>query len=184
MTRVNQENLIQLWKFASKAHAHQKVPSSELPYLTHIGLVLMEVMAVGDSIEDIELALSCAILHDTIEDTQVCYEDIVASFSKEIADGVLALTKNSTLETKSMQMLDSLERIKKQKKSVWAVKLADRISNLQAPPSHWSIPKIKAYWEESKVILETLGSCNEPLAMRLEEKIKGYEGFFVTNCES
>jgi (p)ppGpp synthase/HD superfamily hydrolase len=178
MRSVNQENFIRLWNFASKAHAYQKVPASELPYLTHIGLVVMEVMAVSDSIEDIELALSCAILHDTIEDTDIGYEDIVAISSKEIADGVLALTKNSTLETKSLQMLDSLERIKKQKKSLWAVKLADRISNLQAPPSHWSTPKIKAYLEESKVILETLGSCNETLSMRLEDKIKDYEGFF------
>jgi (p)ppGpp synthase/HD superfamily hydrolase len=38
-------------------------------------------------------------------------------------------------------MLDSLNRTKQLQKEVWAVKLADRITNLQTPPTHWDTVK-------------------------------------------
>jgi GTP diphosphokinase / guanosine-3',5'-bis(diphosphate) 3'-diphosphatase len=55
----------------------------------------------------------CALFHDSIEDTNTSYNDIKNDFGKEVADGVLALTKNFDLPTKSEQMKDSLQRIKK-----------------------------------------------------------------------
>jgi len=48
----------------------------------------------------------------------------------------LALTKNENLP-KEQQISDSLTRIKKRSFEAWAVKLADRITNLQIPPSVW-----------------------------------------------
>ena len=35
----------------------------------------------------------CALLHDTIEDTAVTFEDIETAFNQYVAAGVLALTK-------------------------------------------------------------------------------------------
>ena len=55
------------------------------------------------------------------------------------------------------------------------VKLADRITNLQEPPNHWTQEKIKAYWVEAKYIHEELKHHNKYLAQRLEFKIKEYE---------
>lgn len=37
----------------------------------------------------------------------------------------------------SEQMEDSLRHIRLRPKEIWAIKLADRITNLQPPPSHW-----------------------------------------------
>ena len=43
------------------------------------------------------LAVQCALLHDTIEDTAVTFEEIVDRFGREVAEGVLSLTKDKTL---------------------------------------------------------------------------------------
>jgi hypothetical protein len=44
----------------------------------------------------------------------------------EIADGVIALSKNTILPSKEEQMKDSIARIKQQPKEVWMVKMCDR----------------------------------------------------------
>jgi len=55
---------------------------------------MMEVMAVQDSIENAELAIVCAILHDTIEDTVVTYSELEKEFGEAVANGVMALSKD------------------------------------------------------------------------------------------
>ena len=59
---------------------------------------------------------------------------------------------------------------------VWAVKLADRITNLQPPPPHWDNDRKIRYREEAGLILSELKDGNEFLAKRLEEKIEEYGG--------
>jgi (p)ppGpp synthase/HD superfamily hydrolase len=170
----NQEKITKAWFFASRVHNGQIYPGEKLPYLTHLGNVMMEIMGVSSTLENPELAICCAILHDTIEDTQVTYEEVEKEFGKAVADGVMALTKNETLATKQEQMLDSLQRILKQPKAVWAVKMADRISNLGEPPHYWNKEKRQKYQNEAKVILEHLSEGNKLLAIRLQEKIDNY----------
>ena len=171
---INQDNITKAWFFASRVHKEQFYPGEKLPYITHIGNVMMEVMAVSSRLENPELAIMCAILHDTIEDTSTTYADIEKEFGKAVADGVMALTKNETLATKREQMLDSLARIKMQPKEVWVVKMADRVANLGEPPHYWKAEKVKAYRDEAKIILEYLLEANELLAIRLQEKIDNY----------
>ena len=138
----------------------------------------MEVVAVADSIEAIDLAISCAILHDTLEDTDTTYDELVNAFSKRVAEGVMALTKNTELPRKEEQMIDSLTRIQQQPVSVWGVKLADRISNLGKPPQYWDLAKKQKYAEEAKMILAYLGDANALLAARLREKIEHYQNAY------
>ena len=68
----------------------------------------------------------------------------------------------------------SLKRIKSMPPEVWAVKLADRITNLQPPPPHWDKERKIKYREEAKIILSELKGGNEFLAKRLEKKIEEY----------
>jgi (p)ppGpp synthase/HD superfamily hydrolase len=60
------------------------------------------------------------------------------------------------------------------------VKLADRISNLQAPPHYWSKQKITQYREEAKTILMALTNKNEYLHNRLTQKIENYKSFLIS----
>lgn len=162
-------------RFAAAAHAGQTVPGSELPYLLHVTLVAMEVIAVlrAEPGHDEDLAVLCALLHDTVEDTAVTVAELEAAFGRAVAEGVLALSKDESLP-KSEQMADSLRRIRLQPREVWMVKLADRVVNMQPPPKHWEPAKIAAYRQEAREILAALGEASPSLAARLAEKIEQY----------
>ncbi len=166
--------------YAAKAHGEQKTPDG-LPYLTHITSVAMEIIHACEKSQLDEqkanLAVSCALLHDTIEDTAVTYDELYTDFSPNIADGVEALSKDPSLQSKQEQMRDSIEKLMNQPYEVQMVKLADRISNLKQPPESWSQDKIKAYLNESKFILSCLKNSNIYLSIRLEEKIEDYKKY-------
>jgi len=173
----NQENYLKAWNYASSIHQGQYVPGGEIPYINHIGLVAMEAMAAisqDDRIEHPNLLVLCALLHDSIEDTDTKYSDIENNFGKGVADGVLALSKNSTLLSKEEKMKDSISRIRQQPKEIWMVKLCDRISNLQPPPNYWSREKATKYRDEAIFILEQLGGASVFLSARLQKKIDDY----------
>jgi len=180
MNTWNQDGYIKAWNYASSAHNGQLVPGTEIPYINHIGLVAMEAMAAvshDNTISSPDLLVFSALLHDTIEDTNKTFQDILDTFGSEIANGVLALSKDKELPSKEAQMKDSLVRIKQQPKEIWMVKLSDRITNLQPPPKHWNKSKISKYQSEAMIILNELGSANDFLGKRLELKIEGYNQY-------
>ena len=170
-----QDEYIRAHRFAAEAHNDQKFPGTDLPYLVHINLVAMEVIAAlqAEPEHDGDLAIKCALLHDVLEDTKVSYEEMRAEFGLEVADGVRALGKNPALE-KSLKMADSLDRIRQQPGEVWMVKMADRITNLLPPPKTWDREKIREYKEESIEIYNKLKEASQFLAARLEAKIEAY----------
>lgn len=170
-----QEAWLSAWRFAARAHAGQTTPGEPFPYLVHLGAVAMEVL-VAHQMEPFGrpvMVVQCALLHDTIEDTSTKDEDIAARFGVEVAAGVRALTKDASLP-KTDAMADSLRRIRQQPREVWAVKLADRITNLQAPPGPWKPEKIAAYRLEAQQILAALSDGHPALVARLARKIDDY----------
>ena len=180
MNSWKQEDFIKAWNYASAVHNGQLMPGSDIPYINHIGLVAMEAMgaiANSNAINSPNLLVLCAILHDTLEDTDATYEDIVDEFGTAVASGVLALSKKAELPSKQEKMKDSLERIKKEPVEIWMVKLCDRITNLQPPPHHWDKEKIARYKKEAILILNELGSVNNFLADRLKSKIEKYDQY-------
>jgi (p)ppGpp synthase/HD superfamily hydrolase len=176
-----QEDYIKAYKFAEHAHHEQKIPGTEIPYIMHLTFVSMEVIAAlsAEANTHGNLAVKCAILHDTIEDTNVTFEQLKSEFGLDVANGVLALTKNKQL-AKPLQMADSLRRIKEQVSEIWMVKLADRITNLQPPPHYWTQDKIIQYSEEAMSIFTALKDASPYLATRLYGKIETYKNFIVT----
>ncbi|KOP23130.1 phosphohydrolase [Hapalosiphon sp. MRB220] len=174
----SQDTYIKAYKFAAHAHQGQKVPGTEISYIMHLSFVSMEVIAAlnVEQEHDGNLALQCAILHDIIEDTNTTFEQIKTEFGEAVANGVLALTKDNSL-AKHLQMEDNLQRIKQQPPEIWMVKLADRISNLQAPPHYWTQDKITRYREEAIEIYEALKDASSFLASRLAKKIEDYKAF-------
>lgn len=174
----SQEAYIKAYRFAAERHKGQLVPGTEWSYLAHLSMVSMEIMAALNHEADMDgnLAVQAAILHDTIEDTDATYEELKSEFGQHVADGVLALTKDKKIE-KQHQMSDSLRRIKRQPREIWMVKLADRITNLQPPPSYWSTEKKKKYLDQAKLILDELRSGSYFLSNRLNEKIQAYQSY-------
>lgn len=78
---------------------------------------------------------------------------------------------------KELQLDDSLRRIRECSHEVWAVKLADRITNLQAPPARWGADKRRIYREEARRIHTALANAHGVLAARLAERIEAYAAY-------
>lgn len=174
------DTYMRAWEFVTLRHAGQtyggRVPDQQIPYINHLASVAQEVLWGWDNRAemDLNLALQCALLHDVIEDTASTFEEVKTQFGEQVANGVLALTKNPHIELRDEQMRDSLQRIQMQPKEIWCVKLADRISNLYHPPFYWTPERIAIYQQESQLILSSLGSANSTMAARLESKIICY----------
>jgi (p)ppGpp synthase/HD superfamily hydrolase len=177
----DQDKYISAYRFAAEAHKGQPLPGSKcLPYIIHVSLVSMEIIAALQIEPGLNgnLAVQCALLHDVIEDTGVTFEKIKTDFGEPVAKGVDALTKNDKLH-KNMQMADCLNRVQQQPYEVWMVKLADRITNLQPPPKDWTRGKIVNYRKEAIEIHKMLGSASEFMATRLLNKIEVYKQFVI-----
>ncbi|MEY3444833.1 MAG: hypothetical protein RLZZ519_3114, partial [Bacteroidota bacterium] len=92
------DTLQDVWQLATELHDGQKYggprQGQQIEYINHIGSVVFEVMAALQQTQEMnaELALTCAILHDTLEDTGITLEEIRSQFGTAVADGVLALT--------------------------------------------------------------------------------------------
>lgn len=177
------DHLQKTWYLIAKLHQGQKYGGDEeglqIEYINHIGSVTFEILQALQHDETLngDFAVSCALLHDSIEDTPFTFDSVQDLFGEAVANGVSALTKNTSLE-KDNQMMDSLTRIKKQPKEVWSVKMADRICNLYSPPFYWNTEKKKQYHAESLLVYENLKDGNAYLANRLKEKIDHYESYF------
>ena len=89
------------FEFAAEAHSGQMRKSGE-PYITHpVGVA--DIVA---SLKLDELSLCAALLHDTVEDTDVTLEDIETRFGAEVAalvDGVTKLGKVHFSTKKELQ---------------------------------------------------------------------------------
>ena len=89
MTEINWQKAV---SFAARAHEHQVRKDGKTPYAAHcfrVAMVIRHVFACED-----EVCIVCGLLHDTIEDTDTDYDDILEQFGKEVADCVTAMTKD------------------------------------------------------------------------------------------
>ena len=90
-TTSDRELIERAYSFAEKAHHNQKRASGE-PYITHC-------VAVAGILVELNVpptVIVSALLHDTVEDTDVTLEDIKKEFGEEVAklvDGVTKLTQ-------------------------------------------------------------------------------------------
>jgi (p)ppGpp synthase/HD superfamily hydrolase len=161
-------------EFAARAHGEQKTPKGQ-PYVVHLASVCMEGIRglYAEPGRDGDLLVACALLHDTLEDTEAKDADVAQAFGPRVLAGVQALTKSSGLP-KEQQMGDSLARIKLQPLEVAMVKLADRITNLAPPPAHWTPEKIGKYRHEGEQILSELGFASAFLSARFKERLERY----------
>ena len=164
--------------FAAAAHRDQRFPGKDLPYLVHVVEVAAELIAAlpHEEVERPDLAVQCALLHDTVEDTGTALDALVARFGADVAAGVDALSKREVI-AKDRRMDDSIDRILAQPREIALVKLADRIANLAEPPAYWPTDKRQAYRREAEHLLARLGPSSRYLAGRLRSRIEEYQAW-------
>src|SRR5580658_4647790 len=117
--------------YAMTAHGKQFRASGD-PYFAHP----LEVAAILTDLKLDVPTIVTALLHDTIEDTLVTYEDIREKFGEEIANLVDGVTKLSQLEvfserTKQAENFRKLMLAITSDIRVLLVKLADRLHNMR-----------------------------------------------------
>ncbi len=158
---------------AVEAHGDQvRKGNGNIPYVFHPIDVANEVILYSGLVgRELELASIIAILHDTVEDTDVTIAEIRERFGAEVACGVAFLTKDERVkkmggDTKAV-LLENLERLKSAPSYVQVVKLADRLANLKVFPAFWSREKVASYLDESVLIARELGIASEGLQARL-----------------
>ena len=175
---MNIDELNHAWQLAEAAHRGQYYgyDADQIPYVYHLGNVLLEARNAVEHTPGCpaRVVLLAAILHDTLEDTDLTSDAVKTAFGPAVLTAVQALTKNEALP-KAEQMPDSLARIRAAGPAAAMVKLCDRIANLsRRPPGHWDAGRKAAYREEARLILRELGGSSEYLAARLAAKIDAY----------
>ena len=128
---ADEEGINRAYVLAMKAHGSQKRASGD-PYFLH-------PLEVANILCDMKLdsaTIITALLHDTVEDTDVTLAEITNLFGKEVADLVNGVTKLTRIELQS----DKTQQAENFRKLVLAmsndirvllVKLADRLHNMR-----------------------------------------------------
>lgn len=85
-----------LWQeaaaFAARAHRHQFRRDEKTPYISHTFRVALTVACVFGCTD--ETILASALLHDTIEDCDIDYDDLLEQFGAKVADIVACVSKD------------------------------------------------------------------------------------------
>jgi GTP pyrophosphokinase len=131
LKKGDRELLRTAFEMAANAHKTMRRKSGE-PYILHpIAVAMICVDEIGLGVR----STICALLHDTVEDTDVSLDDIKNEFGNEIAKIVDGLTKISTvMTTNSSQQAENFKKILltlTDDPRVILIKLADRLHNMR-----------------------------------------------------
>jgi GTP pyrophosphokinase len=125
----------QAFELSAEAHKSMRRKSGE-PYILH-PLAVAQIC-----VEEIGLGIRstiCALLHDTVEDTDITLEDIEREFGTEIAKIVDGLTKiSNVMDTNTSQQAENFKKILltlTDDPRVILIKLADRLHNMRTMDS-------------------------------------------------
>ena len=131
LKKGDKELLRTAFEMAAEAHKTMRRKSGE-PYILHpIAVAMICVEEIGLGVR----STICALLHDTVEDTDIALDDIKSEFGNEIAKIVDGLTKIYTvMDTNSSQQAENFKKILltlTDDPRVILIKLADRLHNMR-----------------------------------------------------
>src|SRR3954463_9822984 len=127
----DKEHVRDAFEMAAEAHKTMRRKSGE-PYILH-PLAVSQIC-----VEEIGLGIRstiCALLHDTVEDTDITLEDIERDFGSEIARIVDGLTKiSNVIDVNASKQAENFKKILltlTDDPRVILIKLADRLHNMR-----------------------------------------------------
>jgi GTP pyrophosphokinase len=127
----DKELLRRAFEMAVEAHKTMRRKSGE-PYILHpLAVARICVSEIGLGVR----STICALLHDTVEDTDITLDDITLDFGNEIARIVDGLTKiNSVMDANTSRQAENFKKILltlTDDPRVILIKLADRLHNMR-----------------------------------------------------
>ncbi len=125
--------LYKAYAYAARAHAGQYRKKTRIPYFAHIITTMNYAMELTEDVE----VLQAAILHDTVEDTWVTFEDLRSAFGERVVALVAAETENKrpnlpAAETWEIRKRETVEQLNSKSLDAKIVVLADKTANLES----------------------------------------------------
>ena len=135
LKKGDKELVRQAFEMSAEAHKTMRRKSGE-PYIIHpIAVAQICVEEIGLGVR----SCICALLHDTVEDTDITLEDVQREFGNEIGKIVDGLTKISTvIDANTSQQAENFKKILltlTDDPRVILIKLADRLHNMRTMDS-------------------------------------------------
>lgn len=157
--------------FAKTSHRGQLDDDGKDYFESH----LVDVVRILKQISNDPILISAGYLHDTIEDTDVTYQDLVELFGTEIADLVHEVTKEGQKDHKGYYF----PRLRTERGYI--LKFADRLSNLSRMGA-WTPGRRHSYLRESRFWKSTEDEEPRPevVPIVLLEDMEG-RGSFLTD---
>ena len=163
--------LTRAFAFAAEKHSDQRRKGENAePYVNHVAEVA-HLLAVAVQGRDANL-VAAGLLHDTLEDTETTWDELVATFNEDIADLVREVTDDKSLpkqERKRLQVEHAPSRTDRAK----MLKLADKTSNLRgiaaSPPAGWSTERRLDYIRWGRDVVAGLRGAHPWLEAQFDE---------------
>ena len=179
------EVIIKATDFAARKHADQRRKNQAMtPYINHpigVASILSSIGGVTDT--DV---LAAAILHDTVEDTDTEYSELVEEFGATIANIVMEVTDDKSLskvERKKLQVTHAESMSTKAK----LVKLADKLYNLRdlqrESPKGWSHAVREGYFVWAKACVDNARGTNAAIEAELDLVFEQNKPIYVKTLE-
>ncbi len=124
--------LEQAIEFAVKAHAGTCRKGSDVPYIVHP----VEVMKIVATLTRDEEVRAAAVLHDTIEDTEVTFAELEQSFGSRVARLVASESEDKrrglpATETWTVRKQETMAHLERAAWDTRAICLGDKLANLR-----------------------------------------------------
>lgn len=163
--------LLDALNFSAQKHSTQRrKDAAESPYINH-PIAVATVLASEAGVTDLT-TLQAAILHDTIEDTQTTFEELVARFGEDVAGVVMEVTDDKSLPKEERKLLQIAHAPQKSPRAAM-IKLADATCNLRdmtsSPPRGWSDERRRGYFVWAKQVVDGLPVGDGPLRAAFDE---------------
>lgn len=155
-------------KFATDAHKGQVRKYTGEPYVFHC-FEVANLVKQGGGTDDMVIA---ALLHDTIEDTEITNYDIQYHFGVDVVNMVLGLSDISRPEDGNRAARKKIDRnhLHNQSKDIQTIKVFDLISNSRSIRKH-----DKKFWltyrKEKIDLLEAMDKVDDKLTQKAIEMI-------------
>jgi guanosine-3',5'-bis(diphosphate) 3'-pyrophosphohydrolase len=150
--------LLAVVAFAADAHRqHRRKDVEATPYINH-PVEVARILAEEGNVTDLEV-LTAALLHDTIEDSDVSAQRLQDRFGARVRSLVEEVTDDKKLPKEVRKQLQ-IKHAARLSPDGTLIKLADKIANrrdlVQSPPAEWSPDRKREYFAWAKAVVDGL----------------------------
>lgn len=132
---INNNELItnKALEFAREKHKGQiRKNNTPVEYITHPINVANLVKKFANNAKNIDDLVSSAYLHDTLEDTNTTYEELICNFGNIISNLVKELTNNDVLKKEMGKTKYLSMKMANMSEDALIIKLCDRLDNVSS----------------------------------------------------